>query len=63
MDKPDDFVRIEIGTALKRGIPVIPILMEGTRAPDGPFVARLNTINEQKQTGPYERSNLRTSAF
>jgi hypothetical protein len=33
LDKPDDFVRIEIGTALKRGIPVIPILLEGTRVP------------------------------
>ena len=33
LDNPDDFVRIEIGTALKRGIPVIPILLEGTRVP------------------------------
>ena len=29
----DDFVRIEIEIALKRGIPVIPILLEGTRVP------------------------------
>ena len=33
LENPDDFVRIEIGTALKRGIPVIPILLEGTRIP------------------------------
>ena len=33
LDNPDDFVRIEIGTALKRGIPVIPILLEGTPVP------------------------------
>ena len=33
LENPDDFVRIEIGTALKRDIPVIPILLEGTRAP------------------------------
>ena len=33
LDNPDDFVRIEIETALKRGIPVIPILLEGTRIP------------------------------
>ena len=33
LDNPDDFVRIEIGTALKRGIRVIPILLEGTRVP------------------------------
>ena len=33
LENSDDFVRIEIGTALKRGIPVIPILLEGTRVP------------------------------
>jgi hypothetical protein len=33
LDNPDDFVRIEIGTALKRDIPLIPILLEGTRMP------------------------------
>jgi hypothetical protein len=33
LENPDDFVRIEIGTALKRAIPVIPILLEGTRIP------------------------------
>jgi hypothetical protein len=33
LENPDDFVRIEIETALKRGIPVIPILLEGTRVP------------------------------
>lgn len=33
LENPDDFVRIEIGTALKRGIRVIPILLEGTRVP------------------------------
>jgi hypothetical protein len=33
LENPQDFVRIEIGTALKRGIPVIPILLEGTRIP------------------------------
>jgi hypothetical protein len=33
LGNPDDFVRIEIGTALKRGIRVIPILLEGTQIP------------------------------
>lgn len=33
LDNPDDFVRIEIGKALKRGISVIPILLEGIRVP------------------------------
>jgi hypothetical protein len=33
LGNPDDTVRIEIGTALKRGIRVIPILLEGTQVP------------------------------
>ncbi|MBR1279006.1 SUMF1/EgtB/PvdO family nonheme iron enzyme [Bradyrhizobium sp. AUGA SZCCT0283] len=33
LDNLNDFVRIEIETALLRGIPVIPILLEGTRVP------------------------------
>jgi formylglycine-generating enzyme required for sulfatase activity len=33
LENPQDFVRIEIGTALRRGIPVIPILLEGTQIP------------------------------
>ena len=33
LENPNDFVRIEIATALKRDVPVIPILLEGTRIP------------------------------
>jgi hypothetical protein len=33
LEDPDDFVRIEIETALKRGIRVIPVLLEGTHVP------------------------------
>jgi len=33
LDNPDDFVRIEIGAALQRNIPVIPILLDGTKVP------------------------------
>ena len=33
LDNPDDFVRIEIGAALQRDIPVIPILLNGTKIP------------------------------
>jgi hypothetical protein len=33
LDNPSDSVRVEIGTALQRGIPVIPILLEGTVIP------------------------------
>jgi tetratricopeptide (TPR) repeat protein len=33
LDNPADFVRIEIAAALRRGIPVVPILLESTRIP------------------------------
>ena len=33
LDDPDDFVRVEIKAALKRNIPVIPILLDGTKIP------------------------------
>jgi hypothetical protein len=33
LESEHDFVRIEIAAALKRSIPVIPILLEGTRMP------------------------------
>jgi hypothetical protein len=39
LDNPDDYVRIEIESALKRGIPVIPLLVEGASWP--PPQARL----------------------
>jgi hypothetical protein len=34
LDDPRDFVRIEVGEALARGIPVVPVLMDGTAMPD-----------------------------
>src|SRR5262245_1848271 len=33
LDNPDDFVRLEIEAALKRGIPVIPVLVQGAQMP------------------------------
>jgi len=33
LDKPDDFVRLEIATALKRNIRVIPVLVDGASMP------------------------------
>src|SRR5271166_191609 len=33
LDNPEDFVRVEIATALKRGIRVIPVLVEGASMP------------------------------
>ena len=34
LDNPSDFVRIEIGAALARDIPVVPVLIDGTPMPD-----------------------------
>jgi hypothetical protein len=34
LDNPADVLRIEIGTALQRDIPVIPILLDGARMPE-----------------------------
>jgi TIR domain len=34
LDNPSDFVRIEIGEALARHIPVVPVLLDGTPMPD-----------------------------
>jgi TIR domain len=34
LENPNDFVRVEIGAALQRNIPVIPILVDGARIPD-----------------------------
>lgn len=33
LDDPDDFVRIEVASALERGIPVIPVLVAGAAMP------------------------------
>ena len=33
LDQPDDYVRVEIAEALKRTIPVIPVLIDGARVP------------------------------
>jgi hypothetical protein len=51
LDDPDDYVRFEIRTALKRGVRVIPVLVEGAKPPrpqelpsDLRRLARLNAL-------------------
>ena len=34
LENPNDFVRVEIGAALQRNIPVVPILVDGATIPD-----------------------------
>jgi hypothetical protein len=33
IDNPDDYVRVEVATALQKNIPVVPILLDGTEIP------------------------------
>jgi formylglycine-generating enzyme required for sulfatase activity len=33
LDQPDDFVRIEVAAALERGIPIVPLLVQGASMP------------------------------
>lgn len=33
LDNPNDFIRVEIATALQRGIPVVPVLLDGAPVP------------------------------
>jgi hypothetical protein len=37
---PDDFAAIELAAALARDIPVIPVLVDGTRMPKEPDVSK-----------------------
>lgn len=49
LDSPDDLVRVEIETALARGIPVIPVLVGGTHVPNKSVVpAGLSFISDQQ---------------
>ncbi|MGH9277549.1 MAG: NADase-type glycan-binding domain-containing protein [Acidimicrobiales bacterium] len=49
LDNPEDFIRVEVAAALKRSIPVIPVLLEDARMPTAgdlpPDLARLARIN------------------
>jgi hypothetical protein len=44
IDDSSDIVRIEISTALQRGIPVIPILLNGTKIPSSHRSARYEDL-------------------
>lgn len=49
LDNPDDLVRVEIETALTRGIPVIPVLIEGVNVPKPSVVPRgLSFLSDQQ---------------
>jgi hypothetical protein len=49
IDDPKDFVRLEVSSALARGIPVIPVLVEGaTMPPENTLPDDLKKLNERQ---------------
>lgn len=49
IDDPKDFVRLEVSTALARGIPVIPVLVEGaTMPPENTLPDDLKKLNNRQ---------------
>ena len=58
LENPNDFVRIEIAEALKRGVAVIPILLEGTSLP------KANQLPEDLRAMAHRQSlNVRHASF
>jgi hypothetical protein len=67
LDDPDDFVRFEVWTALERGIRIIPVLVDGARAPrqaqlpaDLHKLARLNAMVMSYDRFEYDETRLMT---
>jgi formylglycine-generating enzyme required for sulfatase activity len=58
LENPNDFVRIEIANALKRGISVIPILLEGTRVPKAEQLPE-----DLKELGLHQGLDVRHASF
>jgi hypothetical protein len=67
LDDPDDFVRFEIRTALKRCVRVIPVLLDGAKALRQPQLpadlrrlARLNPLEMSYGRYEYDETRLMT---
>ena len=65
LDNPDDFVRFEIRTALKRRVRLIPVLVDGATMPqrqdlpdDLAKLARLNALQMSYERYEYDESRL-----
>jgi TPR repeat len=63
LDNPDDFVAIEIATALARNIRVIPVLVDGARMPKASelpdplkALARRQAVEAREKKGSYDRA-------
>lgn len=65
LDDAEDFVRLEIAAALERGVPLVPVLVEGARMPDASALpenirglARQNAIELSDARWHYDVSRL-----
>ena len=65
LDDPADFVRLEVATALKQGLPVVPVLVEGAQMPaesalpaDLKPLARLQAIELSEGRWAYDTGRL-----
>lgn len=59
LENPNDYVRIEIETALRRGIRVIPVLVEGASVPRSPELP--DSMESLSRRNGIEMSHLRFS--
>jgi hypothetical protein len=65
LDDPRDFVRLEIATALAKGLPVVPVLVEGAQMPDARALpadlerlARLQAVELSEGRWAYDTARL-----
>ena len=62
LDNPDDFIVIEIGTALTRNIPVVPVLVDGARMPKASELPDLLKLLARRQAIQVRHTNFRSDA-
>ena len=62
LDNPDDFIVIEIGTALTRNIPVVPVLVDGARMPKASELPDLLKLLARRQAIQVRHTNFSSDA-
>ena len=62
LDNPDDFIVIEIGTALTRNIPVVPVLVDGARMPKASELPDSLKLLSRRQAIQVRHTNFRSDA-
>ena len=62
LDNPDDFIVIEIGTALTRNIPVVPVLVDGARMPKASELPDSLKLLARRQAIQVRHTNFRSDA-